>query len=91
MSKFQGCHKCRHTSKSSTDEPCLYCTHNRSQDHFEPMTNADRIRNMSDEELAKFLEKVEDCGYNDVSITDFENGHYMDMLEWLQTEIKEES
>ena len=54
-----------------------------------PMTNADRIRNMSDEELAKFLELTEACGYNDGSITDFKNGHYMDMLEWLQAEVKE--
>ena len=52
-------------------------------------TNADRIRNMTDEELAKFLELTEACGYNDGSITDFKNGHYMDMLEWLQAEVKE--
>ena len=55
----------------------------------EMVTNADRIRNMTDEELARFLELTEACGYNDGSITDFKNGHYMDMLKWLQAEVKE--
>lgn len=50
----------------------------------EPMTNADRIRNMTDEELAehfsgliKDIREYEYC--DDVS----------DWLEWLQTEVKE--
>ena len=70
------------------NRPCIF-----SKECCEPeekkMTNADRIRNMTDEELAKFLELTEACGYNDGSITDFKNGHYMDMLEWLQAEVKE--
>lgn len=47
-------------------------------------TNADRIRFMSDEELAKFLETIENLGYRDESIA----GH-KDMLEWLQSEAEE--
>ena len=35
---------------------CDGCIHDESlKDRFEPMTNADRIRGMTDEELAKFL------------------------------------
>lgn len=35
--------------------PCLECMQNRAVDHFEPMTHADAIRNMTDEELAEFF------------------------------------
>lgn len=46
-------------------------------------TNADRIRFMSDEELAKFLETIENLGYRDESIASNK-----DMLEWLQSEVE---
>lgn len=38
---------CQHNSNSRDNEPCCRCDSRK--------TNADRIRNMSDEELAKFL------------------------------------
>ena len=38
---------CQHNSNSREDEPCCRCDSRQ--------TNADRIRNMSDEELAEFL------------------------------------
>lgn len=38
---------CQHNSNSRDDEPCCRCDSKKS--------NADRIRNMSDEELAEFL------------------------------------
>lgn len=38
---------CQHNSNSRDDEPCCRCDSRR--------TNADRIRNMSDEELAEFF------------------------------------
>ena len=41
---------CQHNSNSRDDEPCCRCDSRH--------TNADRIRNMSDEELAEFLCKV---------------------------------
>lgn len=55
------------------------------------MTNADRIRIMTDIELAEFLNEVEAAGYNDNSITPKDrNGHNMDMIDWLQSESKEQ-
>ena len=49
------CEKCKHNH----DEDffvCDICIHNTSlKDKFEPLTNADRIRAMSDEELMRFL------------------------------------
>lgn len=41
---------CQHNSNSRGNEPCCRCDGNH--------TNADRIRNMSDEELADFLATV---------------------------------
>nr|DAK62253.1 MAG TPA: hypothetical protein [Caudoviricetes sp.] len=45
---------CQHNSNSRDNEPCCKCDSKQ--------TNADRIRNMSDEELAKFLDIVEQDG-----------------------------
>lgn len=51
------CRKCRYNYKPSTCEPkCNRMCDGESD--FEPITNAMRIRSMSDEELAEFIEKV---------------------------------
>lgn len=73
------CETCKHTRKSPFEEPCKNCTHNAT-DNYEPMTNADRIRNMTDEELVKFIyytaEDLEDYSKNE-------------LIEWLQSEVEE--
>lgn len=45
---------CQHNSNSRDSEPCCRCDSRQ--------TNADRIRNMSDEELAEFLDIVGEDG-----------------------------
>lgn len=45
---------CQHNNNSRDNEPCCRCDSR--------MTNADRIRNMSDEELAEFLDIVGEDG-----------------------------
>ena len=62
-----------------------------------PKTNADRIRNMTDDELAEFLVRVngayakdcmvgiEVCKYDDCADMDCEDC----FLEWLQAEVEE--
>lgn len=63
-------------------------------------TNADRIRNMTDEELAEFIQKMEcncfvdfigyadkDCGRNKISCKDC-RAKAPTMLEWLQSEAE---
>ena len=42
---------CRHNSNSRDNEPCCGCDSRK--------TNADMVRNMSDEELAEFIHKME--------------------------------
>ncbi len=46
------------------------------------MTNADKIRNMSDEELVYFLVNVETHGYHDQSVSGT-----LEMIDWLKTEV----
>ena len=47
------CDTCRHQGDFWV---CDTCIHDESlKDNFEPLTNGDRIRRMTDEELAKFL------------------------------------
>ena len=55
------------------------------------MTNADRIRRMTDKELAEFIDKCESAGYNDSSIARDKNNQLMDMLDWLQQPAEEET
>ena len=48
-------------------------------DHSTLVTNADRIRNMSDEELKKFI-----CSMFKCEFCDFELGERCGLLNWLQ-------
>ena len=75
---------CQHNSNSRDDEPCCRCDSRQ--------TNSDRIRNMSDEELAEFLaynayceecyvKKDDSCCYPDGTC---KQKH----LEWLQSEAE---
>lgn len=73
---------CKHNSNSRDDEPCCRCD-NR-------MTNADRIRNMSDEELLDFICSIET--YEEGSVMTIENGVSMhtvtEVRKWLQSEAE---
>lgn len=57
-------------------------------------TNADRIRNMSDEELAKILVEFDPCllcsNANVSMCNENDCGDIALTLEWLQAEVKEE-
>ena len=65
---------CKHNRNSRDDEPCCRCDSRQ--------TNADRIRNMSDEELAEFLSVHYLClKGNDLPML-------TDWLEWLQSEAE---
>lgn len=82
------CKKCKHFYKRP-DITMFTCVEGKPHedntvidcDNYAPMTNADRIRNMTDEELADFLVTVESYGYHDQSIS----GTY-EMNEWLRAE-----
>lgn len=77
---------CQHNSNSRDNEPCCRCDSRH--------TNADRIRNMPDEELAEFLDIVEQDGissqYADVPCDCCcENTECSKCWkEWLQSEVE---
>lgn len=95
MAEFESCDKCKDHAKSEEEYPCNNCTHN-AKDHFRPMTNADHIRSMSDEELAEFMASIKsghDFSYGDY--INFDNGEFLSSInkplkykihEWLQSE-----
>ena len=75
---------CKHNSNSRDNEPCCRCNSRH--------TNADRIRNMSDEELAEFIEQISTDSMETIS---FGTKEYKEIwerketaLEWLQSEAE---
>lgn len=89
------CRKCKHNYKMPGDEPrCNRMCDGESD--FESITNADKIRSMSDEELAEFLEKFEvcsNCEYMDKKRCTLDNPcvHSIAVamaLKWLQSEAE---
>ena len=78
---------CHHNSNSRDSEPCCRCDSRQ--------TNADRIRNMSDEELAEWLTNICDFEkdeepYKSIYNLDTEkeeeiHDSYGDLLKWLQS------
>ena len=90
------CKTCRHNYKTKDCEPRCNMMCDGISD-YKPKTNADRIRSMSDEELAEFLEEFEvctHCKYADGIRCTFENpcthGFASAMAyEWLKSEAKE--
>ena len=104
MSEFESCMKCKHTNKTENDYPCNQCKHCIDvKDHYKPMTNADRIRNMSDEELAIFINSARcDAMYGSECEQPYCEGmcgnscndeKHIDkhLLQWLQAEAKGDS
>ena len=75
---------CKRNSNSRDNEPCCRCDSRH--------TNADRIRNMSDEELAEFMSENTSYYYCGVRCKDrpkspTESSCFM-WLEWLQSEAE---
>ena len=91
MKEFESCDKCQHSGKGLTEYPCNTCVHN-AIDHYKPMTNADAIRNMTDEELADFLNCIHEQDEDTILIPNgnkYEAYHSDDeILEWLQSKVE---
>lgn len=83
---------CQHNSNSRDNEPCCRCDSKH--------TNADRIGNMSDKELAEWIHNMCDFEkdeepYKSIYNLDTEqeeeiHDSYGDLLKWLQSEVKVE-
>lgn len=66
--------------------PCVGCIHN-AVENFKPMTQADRIRSMADEELAEWIGSLNACvSKDDEYCYKFKNCNDC-RLEWLKSEV----
>ena len=97
--EHDGCKLCKYESFSAESKECLGCKQN-AVDKYKKMTQGDRIRAMSDEELAEWIHNI--TQYYDeeqeptVSIYDLDTKKdtelhdiYGDLLKWLQSEVEE--
>lgn len=83
-----GCSGCKYEHLKGSEKPCCDCA-NMHMDKYEPITNADRIRNMSDEELTKNLCLLLDCRKCPTFKTcNAGSMCYANLLEWLQSEAE---
>lgn len=80
--EHDGCRNCKYEHLTEHEEPCNRCKQNAT-DLYEPMTNADRIRQMQDEELADFLCKVK-SDYQWVEHEYPSEEEHGEWLEWIQ-------
>ena len=64
---------CKHNRNSRDNEPCCRCDRRN--------TNADRIRNMSDEELAEFL-----ITFKNTFVEEYEGE--VSCMDWIQSEAE---
>ena len=77
------CKGCKYEKCSEDSKECRGCKQN-AVDKYTKMTQADRIRSMSDEELAEWLTSITDDAQSDAeSKCDYQ------WSEWLQSEVEE--
>ena len=88
MNKFKECNQCPYEFHDKNWEPCKDCVPKKN-------TNADRIRSMSDEELAEYLPIVFDMMCNptdkcrEITCNHGECTRTMECaLKWLQSEAE---
>lgn len=91
MEKEKNCSNCKHTNKAEDEFPCSVCIRNYI-DKYEPITNYDRIKSMSVEEMAEFnvTHDAENNMY--LSLNGFLYGEkevaIQKNIEWLLQEVK---
>ena len=80
--EHDGCKGCKYEHCSPESEECQGCKQN-AVDKYTRMTNADRIRSFSDEELAEWLTKITDDAQLDAETKcNYQWG------KWLQSEVE---
>ena len=81
--EHDGCKGCKYEHCSPESKECQGCKQN-AVDKYTRMTQADRIRSMSDEELAEWLTKITDDAQLDAETKcNYQWG------EWLKSEVEE--
>ena len=81
--EHDGCKLCKYENYSMESKECIGCKQN-SVDKYKRMTQGDRIRSMSDEELADFIEMKQ---FFALANNGTDGEEYT--LKWLQSEAEE--
>lgn len=90
--KNELCTSCKHRIAPGGWAACDGCIHDEGlKDRYEPMTNADRIRNMTDEEMAERISRMAHCVYCPVKCGIFctEEECKAKWLSWLRSPVEE--
>lgn len=101
MAEHDGCKGCAYVSRGEHEVPCVKCAQNASG-NYKRMTNADRIRSMSDDELAELLysiqnleDKVKFCKNKIECDNILDSGKEIPdnmckqcLVDWLQSEVE---
>lgn len=86
--KPEKCATCKRSSKADGYVVCANCIHNNSRkDRYEPLTNGDRIRNMTDDEMAKIINRGCPPGGTECSGSNGRCG--LCWLDWLRSPVEE--
>ena len=94
VTEHNGCVGCSYEDRNCHEEPCFSCYGTKPRDNYKRATNADRIRKMSDEELAEFIKELNDCclagaGKVDCSMNRDCTHCKLVVLDWLKSEAEE--
>lgn len=89
------CERCKYQNKQEHEEPCCVCTSNAKDYYFEPLSNADRIRSMTDEELRDFLydmtleSQCHICAFKKGWLCEmpYDKSCHDGVMEWLKQEV----
>ena len=92
--EHDGCKLCKYENCSMESKECMGCKQN-AVDKYKRMTQADRIRSFSDDELAEFIEQVSTDSMETISFgtKEYEEiwEHKETALQWLQSEVEIQS
>lgn len=87
--RIDNCKTCKYKDRYETQEPCAHCTKNAT-DNYEPMTNGDYIRSLSDTELAQIVMCPNEVGFDEV-VCQRDEQHCIECTRrWLEQERREE-
>lgn len=82
MGKERNCSNCIHTNKAEDEFPCSVCIH-KYIDKYEPITNYDRIKSMSVDELTSVILMLSE------RVKKYPNARITLVKQWLLQEVSE--
>ena len=84
----KSCETCKYQSRCKTDEPCVHCTKNAT-DEYKIMTNGDYIRSLSDADLAQIVMCPNEIGFDEVECHKDDKFCQECTFNWLEQERSE--